>query len=318
MQRPAPAPSLLATLVLCAACAGCSGRDRPDAPPSSIIGAWPPRLKETLQVPDGSWSWRWHQVEGRERGLGGPARLTSDGPEYRWRLQGRKPAAAGALSLVPAADDTFWLPLRVRDPGELAVVPPLPVLAIDSPAYPHLVAMLRDLITPRFGGLVTHWPAYPVPVGSPTAQSGAVDLQACLREAVASWNEGQPEPLFVWRPGTDWGVRLAHFSGSDRRPPLAIQLTRRDEEGRPLLMRILAGDNYSHPISRPFAVRAMAHELGHAMLLWGHSPDRAHLLWGAAPPRRADPSADERRAVDLLRSLPAGLDLNVYGQPTEP
>ena len=270
-----------------------------------------------LQLQDGTWTWQWSSCGAAGNSPPQKAWLTIDGERYGWKLRGRTAAGEeSGLLLVPG--DASWLSVKAPSFCDLAHTPPLPRLRIDSAAYPDLVSMLRDLTTPRFGGVVTQWPAYPVPVSSPAAVSGAVDLEACLREAVEIWNLGEPEPLFVWEPGASWGVRLAHFQGSIRRPPLQIQITRRDARHRPLGMRIAAGDNYSSAASRPYAVRGMAHELGHAMLLWGHSLDRHHLLWGAAPPMRSDPSRDERRAVHLLRRLPEGLDLNRYGYWTEP
>lgn len=297
--------------------AGCSRSDSPLEPVADTFGTWPGDLKEWLQVSDGAWLWRWSadlEPAGRHTGS---AVLSIRGEHYRWRLNGITAVSDPVdLRLTPA--DTFWLGMQVADLAALSATPPLPRLAIDSPAYPDLVAMLRDLLTPRFDAVVTHWPGSPVPVGSPPAQSGDVDLAACLREAVTLWNTGETEPLFVWTDDAAWGVRLAHYAGSLLRPPLQVQLTRHDADGRPLRMRIAAGDNYSRASARPYAVRGLAHELGHCLFLWGHSPDRTHLLWGAAPPLRADPSLDERRAVRLLQRLPAGLDLRRYGCETDP
>lgn len=288
------------------------------APSAEIIGNWAPGLKDWLQVEDGVWTWSWHAENAAGGTSSGDGTLIVQDDRYRWQIALPANAAAALTRINLTPQDTTWLPLHAPDLEALADMPPLPHLGVDSASYPDLVSMLRDLLTPLFGAVVVHWPAYPVPVRSPPAQSGEVDLAACLREAVTIWNAGEPEPWFVWQPDAAWGVRLAHFSGSIRQPPLMIQLTRLDPEHRPLAMRIVAGDNYASAPSRPYAVRAMAHELGHALCLWGHSPDREHLLWGAAPPLRDDPSADERRAARLLRLLPPGLDLNRYGRETDP
>lgn len=295
---------------------GCSRPDEPTSPHLEMIGTWPPALKEWLGVADGASSWRWTTSSD---GRGGRAELRVAAGGYRWRLQGVVPAdlaPADTMQLVPR--DAIWHSFVVPHAEALATTPPLPRSAVASAAYEDLVAMLQDWHLPRFAAGVTHWPGYPVPVRSPAAQSGEVDLAACLREAVTIWNEGEAEPWFVWDPQAAWGVRLAHFSGGIRSPPLQIQITRLNDAGQPLAMRINAGDNYQSAASRPYAVRGLAHELGHALLLWGHSPDREHLLWGAAPPLRDDPSPDERRAARLLRLLPAGLDLRRYGRLTEP
>ena len=283
-----------------------------------MIGTWAPNLKEFLDLADGVWTWQWQAASEQGALTAGTARLIITGCHFRWQFGGADAAGAESRRLALAPRDSLWLCIRVADRGELALTPPLPRLAVDSAFYPDLVTMVRALTTPRFGGVVTHWPAYPVPVGSPTAVSGEVDLAACLREAVEIVNAGEPEPWFEWQPAASWGVRLAYYQGSIRTPPLQIQITRRDAQNRPLAMRIAAGDNYARASRRPYAVRGLAHELTHAMLLWGHSPDRAHLLWGLAPPLRDDPSGDERRAIRLWRRLPAGLDLNRYGRLTDP
>jgi hypothetical protein len=281
----------------------CGGRD-PVAPPlQQSIGTWPPGLRQTLGLGDGRWAWRWRGADGAH----GAAELEIVAERFIWRLA--DPPPAGPLSL--ASESERWLPVRVADPAQLGDVPPLPSLACDSPAFADLVSLLRHLITPRFEGRITHWPRVPVPVSAPEAVSGGLDLAACLREAVEIWNERIP--FFVWDPDADWGVRLAHYAGGSRSPPMQLQLTRLDAAGRPLRARIAVGDDYDAR-GRDFARRALAHELGHALLLWGHSPDRGHLLWGAAPPLRADPSDDEVRAAALLRLLPEGLDLTLYGR----
>ncbi|HOX26215.1 MAG TPA: hypothetical protein PLL30_06460 [Candidatus Krumholzibacteria bacterium] len=289
---------------------GCSRPDLPEPAACEHAGAWPAGLTAWLGVPDGQWQWTWSRPDG----VSGAGVLTSDGSSFRWDLAG----TGGQHAIALAPDDPRWLPLQVSTGSVLAGTPPLPCLAVDSTAYPDLVSMLRELITPRFGGVVTHWHGEPVPVRSPAAASGDIDLAACLREAVDLWNAGEPSPLFVWQPDSDWGVQLAHYPGSIRHPPMEIQLTRRDADGSPLCMRIAVGDNYRDAAVRPYVVRRLAHELAHALLLWGHSPDRLHLLWGDAPPLRSDPSTDERRAIALLRRLPAGLDLARYGSADPP
>ena len=281
---------------------------RPDAPETDTwvaIGTWSVELRDWLQLDPGRWPWHWTDAGGNR----GAAQLVLDQRSYRWRLDGVP--AAGPLCLV--AESSSWLPIRVDQREDLMSTPPLPRLKTDSGAFPDLVTMLRDLITPRFAGRVVHWPSWPVPVRAGVARSGSIDLSACLREAVTLWNEGASPPPFVWDETATWGVRLAHYAGSLRRPPLQLQITRSDTLDQPLRARIAVGDDYTEPHERIYAVRGLAHELGHALLLWGHSPDREHLLWGAAPPLRTSPSRDERRATELLRLLPVDLDLYRYG-----
>ena len=107
-------------------------------------------------------------------------------------------------------------------------------------------------------------------------------------------------------------MRLVHLAGRSLNPPLWAQITRLDSLGAPLRVHIVCGDNYDDRRDSIYAVRGFVHELGHALFLWGHSPDRDHVLWGAAPPLRDTPSPDERKAALLWHGLPAGLDLNRY------
>ena len=77
-------------------------------------------------------------------------------------------------------------------------------------------------------------------------------------------------------------------------------------------MNLVAGNNYDDLREPKYVVRGFVHELGHALFLWGHSPDRDHSLWGIGPPIVEQPSQDERKAARLLHGLPEGLDLSRY------
>jgi hypothetical protein len=287
---------------------GCS--TEPELPVLEVVGPLNSHLKDCLQMDDGASDWTWYAPHGGTRG---EATLEVAGGSYRWSLVA---APDDSLILTPLA--AGWLSLAVASPADLGSVPPLPRRPVESAAFTDLVSLARAFITPRFEGRVPHWPAWPVAVSSPEAISGDVDLAACLREAVELWNAAGHGPWFVWRDEGGVGIRLAHYAGSIRSPALSVSITRRDSLGRPLRVRIAAGDNYHSESARPYAVRGLAHELGHAVLLWGHSPDRGHLLWGDAPPLRATPSDDEVRAAWLLRHLPLGLDLGRYGLPEPP
>jgi hypothetical protein len=301
--------SLVSVVLIAAVITHSACTTAPEEPTHSVVGRFDPELKCWAKISDGTSSWSW-----RDGQSGGEANLAIDGSGYRWRFDG---VPAGTLRLAPR--DASWHTITVADAFDLAGIPPLPRLAVATTAYPDLVTMARDLTSPRFESIVTHWPRWPVPVSSPPAVSGENDLAACLREAVAIWNDDPArnmdagKPWFEWRPGADWGIRLAHYAGSDRHPPLSLSITRRDELGRPRRMRISVGDNYDSAAARPYLVRGLVHELAHALLLWGHTPDRQHILWGEAPPLRDDPSRDERRCARLLRLLPLGLDLATYG-----
>jgi len=298
-------------LVLSTMVVGCSGPENPEIPDSEIVGTWTGSLKDSLHIPSGDHQWNWTTPEGNH----GTLTLFTDDHGWQWEDAGILPATT--LNLIP--EDPSWLPLALDGPEQLSLTPPLPSVALQTEAYPDLVAMVRDLTTPRFEAVVTSWPSFPVPVSSPEALVGDLDLRACLREAVERWNACSAEPFFVWDPEAAWGISLAHYSGANLRPPLSARLTSRDGEGRPSRLRIAIGDDYHRDSQRPYLVRGFAHELGHALLLWGHSPDRRHILWGEAPPIRDGPSRDECRAAHLLQWLPFGLELERYGvTPQDP
>jgi hypothetical protein len=188
----------------------------------------------------------------------------------------------------------------------------MPRREVTSPYFPHLLALLQELTTPWFEQQVAHWPQGPVPIRIGSAVSGLVDLSACLREAVEIWNADRIEPWFRIDEEAAWGVRLIHYQDIRLAPPLEIRITRLDSVGTPLRMNLVAGNNYAALREPKYVVRGFVHELGHALFLWGHSPDREHSLWGSGPPLVIRPSKDERKAAQLLHGLPEGLDLSRY------
>ena len=171
---------------------------------------------------------------------------------------------------------------------------------------------MQELTSPWFDQIITHWPEPMVPVRLGSAISGQVDLSACLQEAVAIWNGDRRIPWFRIDEEAAWGIRLIHLPDVRLSPPLEIRITRLDERGNPLRMNILVGNNYEQLRDPKYVVRGFVHELGHALFLWGHSPDREHCLWGTAPPLVDHPAEDERKAARLLHGLPEGLDLSLY------
>lgn len=280
-----------------------------------LAGRYPEELVAELGIPPGRsvWSWRADGMTSPR-----PAELQIDGTAWRWRLDGdpQRPETPARLYLEPADPDA-WHGLEIRTdtarPGEGF---PLPRRAIRSPHYADLLHLLQELTRPRFDRHVTHWFRRPVPVAAAAAVSGDVDLRACLDEAVAVWNAGAATPLFEWAPDASHGVRLIHLAGGNLHPAMSASLVQRDDDGRVLRLHIRVGDTYDDPHDVRYAVRGFVHELGHALLMWGHSEDRAHVLCGVGP--FADrPSEDERRAVALLQALPAGMSLAGYGRSTE-
>lgn len=266
-----------------------------------------------------SWTWRTSSTTPPDHG---PAELAISDEVCTWTLLpavtgmsgtiGSPPDSAASLLLAP--DDTAsWHIMRASWTDRVAQ-PWLPLRrqSVESTIYADLLPLLQELTTPRFDRIVVHWPDRPLPVRAPVAVSGDLDLTECLREAMDIWNEGQGETLLRWDPQAAWGVRFVHLAGAILSPTFYAQATRLDDLGHPLVVQIRAGDNYRDRRYRRYVVRALAHELGHCLCLWGHTRDRMHLLWGAAPPIVSGPSNDERRALALWRLLPPGLDLSRY------
>ena len=282
---------------------------------AEFSGTYPPELVEELTIPSGFTTWTW---SARDDTVSRSAELIIDGTAWLWQLavDPDDPGLPTVIHLEPDAPDD-WHEMEIHTdvtrPGEGM---PLPRRAIRSPHYADLLHLLQALTTPHFDQHVTHWFRRPVPVAAGPAVSGAVDLRACLREAVEIWNAGAEIPLFEWAPDSARGVRLVHFAGFDLHPPMSANFVQRDDEGRALRLQIRIGDTYDSARDEYYARRGLVHELAHALLLWGHSDDRDHVVCGVGP-FTDQPSADERRAVGLRQALPAGMDLGGYGRSTE-
>lgn len=307
----------------CLALAGCQSAVQPEAPlqaadqiAANMTTSYDDNLRRFLGLTDGIWHWEWTRRASTGECFRGSALLQLSGLCARWQLLGAPgslPAtqtAAGVLCLEPL-DSTHWHTLKVAWPPRFNSLLPLPRLAVQSAHYADLLHLLQELTTPRFERVVHHWPGAPIPVRAGPAVSGEVDLAACLRDAMTLWNDGEATPLFAWDPHAVWGIRLVHFPGTYPRPVMAVKVVRLDGRGNPLTIHIQVGDAYDIARHRRHAVRALVHELAHALLLWGHSEDRRHVLWRCGP-IVALPSQDERRAAHLLARLPAGLDLSAY------
>lgn len=318
--------ALLIAVVLAAGCGdGLGPRAESD---SSIImtTAYDSTLARFLKPPAGAHAWRW---EWRSAGVpvrSGAASLTSDGALVTWRLVAETPHAGppepsrlwsgrDTVSLTPC-DPSAWHALEVPLPaptgGDWLPLPRQPTL---SGYYADRLDLLQHLTRSRFPAGVRHWPARTVPVAADTLRLGDLDVATCLREAVDRWNAGEDEPFFSWDPAAAWGVRLAR-ADDPALPPLAARFRAADGAGRPARIEILVGDSWRRPSQRPYLVRGLVHELGHALLLWGHSEDRAHVLWRCGP-LRDTPSLDERAVARLWSLLPEGLDLRRYDRSTE-
>jgi len=251
--------------------------------------------------------------------------------EFLWSFLG-----PGGSGHEPASDQIYWSGNSIQDQAPLwELIPhqrspwhgiinwapgphpssapfPFPVVHLPNSSSDHIMEFLKGLTANLFDSTTCHWPKFPIPVRIGNAHSGQVNLSDCLVEAIQRWNNDEIEPWFQINETAGWGVQLVHFPGVIMHPPLQARITRLDDEGRPLRVQILVGDNYSTPAARPYAVRGFVHELGHALFLWGHSSDRNHVLWGTGPPLVDHPSSTERKAAQLMHSLPEGLDLKKY------
>ncbi|MCB1150822.1 hypothetical protein KDK88_04705, partial [bacterium] len=225
-------------------------------------------------------------------------------------------ALPDSLDLLPADPDTWHVqivPTRACNPPQLL---PLPRIPLQSAYYADLLHLLLELTRGLHDGLVRRWAHDPIPLALGEPGEGPLDLRACMTEAAVRWESAWGAPLFCADAVFGEGIRLVHRDGEILHPPMWARLLRRDPEGRPLLITIVAGDNYDRPDLERYAVRGLAHELAHALQLWGHSRDRIHLLWESGPVVDG-PSADEAAALRLWRTLPEGLDLRLYGRSTE-
>lgn len=303
-----PVPLMLALGILSACEHDTPGEPEPPRPSVSSLAFRP----GAPPFPAPAVASRWRLVSPTNAFGAREVRLqTSQGPaEFRWSWDPPLDLPDTVLwRLEPVAGGEFHA--QLIPPGALPG-PPLPIQAVESTAYPHLLALLQELSEPWFGQVVVHWPAGPVPVRCGEAVAGLVDLSACLAEAVAIWNADPGGPWFRVDEAAAWGVRLVHLPDRRLSPPLSIHITRLDSTRAPLRMNLLAGNNYDALREPRYVVRGFVHELGHALLLWGHTRDRIHCLWGAAPPIVDQPSCDERKAARLWHGLPVGLDLSRY------
>lgn len=292
--------------------------------PTSIISfTYSDSLYRFLKPGTASSFWTWTCQDNVGGTTAGTAWLELGHGHGRWRFAvasaGLNASSPGCnlLTLTPR-DTQRWHNLSLPwPPADETPLLPLPRQPLASAHYADLLHLLQDLTDPWFAQVVTRWPHHPIPVRAPAALSGELDLSDCLYQAVEVWNHTGFDSLFRWDPGAGWGVRLVHFTGTHRHPPLATRMVRLDPEGRPYRVHIVAGDNYDDERDRPYAIRGMVHELGHALLLWGHSEDRQHVLWGRAPPLVSEPADDELRALALWNLLPEGLSLTWYSRSTE-
>lgn len=320
LDAAAAAVSTVAILAVAGCRGDCSSPAAPPAPaPRLAAGRYPAELLRLAPPPAGEHRWTWRGAGPDQAAPGGGGiLLTVDGRSWNWR-----PATTpgdtclpGTMLLRPEAPDQWHEFLVATDSTLPGGWMPLPRVAAASAHYADLLHLVQELTRPRFDGVVTHWSLESVPVGCGPAVSGAVDLAVCLREAVATWRLAGEPPLLAWDGESALGARLIHYPGVVLHPPMSVQMVRRDKAGRVLRVHIRCGDTYDGPQDVRYARRALVHELGHVLLLWGHSEDRTHVLWRNGPivDRPAD---DELRAAALWRALPEGLDLKRYGRSTE-
>ena len=260
--------------------------------------------------------WHWH-LTAPANDRSGRAVLEVGNTMLSWRLAGATHAdTLTGLTLCPD-DPIVWHDQFIpADKSDIWTWLPIPRIQVRSPYYADLLDLVTSLTFPLHGDRVVHWAREPIPVVPSLARGSHVDFGACLAEAVTTWNSSFGKTLFEWDQVFAEGVRLVYRPGEILRPPMWARLLRTDEAGRPLLIHIVAGDNYDRPTALISAKRALVHELAHALQLWGHSLDPEHVLWRWGPVVDA-PAAEEVLAVRWWRRLPEGIDLGRYGRSVE-
>ena len=142
--------------------------------------------QQPFPAPSGRWEWTWR--DSSDLATDPSATLTTSTSEFwfHWTWTFPEPLAPwpekGIPGFLTPADTVTWHSMTLdRFPVPSRPLFPMPRLEVDSPHFPHLLALLQELTTPWFDQRVAHWPDSPIPVRVGTAVSGLVDLSACLR-----------------------------------------------------------------------------------------------------------------------------------------
>ena len=186
-----------------------------------------------------------------------------------------------------------------------ADLPLVPRLRWHEGPYPELLDLLQEFLLPWSGSRVARWDREVLRVAVPRAR-GTVRYDQAALEAIAVWNEAYGDTLLV---GVDATVQEADVEITLVESSRTAWATapRRSEDGRPLRVVVSIRDDYP-PGTERYIRRTLAHELGHALGLWGHSRWLEHLVNGRAVIVDR-PHGQELLALRLLRSLPQGFDL---------
>ncbi|MBU8920355.1 MAG: hypothetical protein KOO63_00695 [Bacteroidales bacterium] len=188
------------------------------------------------------------------------------------------------------------------------------------PKYDDFLDFLKDVTgTSGWLGRSTvykgwhNWPLKvynPPMIFDPPGEYGEIDLQAEMRGAMASWEDGTGCNLFIEvSDPLSADVTIVYFmEGDDKHTSRTIEF---NEDGTPDKKEIwIFVNNTLAPVWIAGDV-IFAHELGH-MLGFGHSDDLGHLMIGHTFPVVRDPTIDEMNLMQVIYHIPTLWDGSFY------